>query len=109
MSTQTITSTNNLKKLSSSVKDQYTLWQILSSWASVALSMGFSYWVIMPILLSRVSVNPFTYLFLMITGLIWQIVLAYLILKREVKPFTSEKRRLNKIHVKRLHDVTKFL
>ena len=90
MSTQTITSTNNLEKLSSSVKDQYTLWQILGIWASVALPMGFNYWVIMPILLSRVSVNPFTYLFLMITGLVWQSILAYLILKREVKPFTWE-------------------
>ena len=88
MSTQTITPTNNLKELSTSVKDQYTPWQILGIWASVALPMGFSYWVIMPVLLSRVSGNPFTYLFLMITGLVWQGVLAYLILKREVKPFT---------------------
>ena len=91
MSTQTITSTNNLEKLSSSVKDQYTLWQILGIWASVALPMGFNYWVIMPILLSHGSANPFTYLFLMISGLVWQGVLAYLILKREVKPFTREK------------------
>ena len=88
MTIQELTSTNNVQKLSSHAKDQYTIWQVLSIWASVALPMGFSYWVIMPVLLSRVNVNPFTYLFLMITGLVWQGVLAYLILKREVKPFT---------------------
>jgi len=70
--------------------EQYSLAKILGIWASIALPMGFSYWAIMPILLSRMSVNPFTYLFLMITGLVWQGVLAYLILKREVKPFTRE-------------------
>ena len=67
MSTQTITPTNNLEEVSTSVKDQYTFWRILGIWASVALPMGFSYWVITPFLISHGSVNPFTYLFLMIT------------------------------------------
>ena len=88
MSTQTITPTNNLEELSTSVKDQYTLWQILGIWASVALPMGFSYWVIMPILLSRENASPFTFLFLMVAGLVWQGILAYIIIRQEVKPFT---------------------
>jgi membrane protease YdiL (CAAX protease family) len=88
MSTQELTSTSNVQELSSHAKVQYTIWQILGIWTSVALPMGFSYWVIMPFLVSRVSVNPFTYLFLMVSGLVWQGVLAYLILKQEVKPFT---------------------
>jgi membrane protease YdiL (CAAX protease family) len=50
--------------------------------------MGLIYWVIMPILLSGGSVSPFTFLFLIIAGLIWQGVLAYILLRREVKPFT---------------------
>lgn len=73
-----------------SKQDQYTLWQILGIWAGAALPMGLSYWVIMPILLSRGDVNPFTYLFLMILGLVWQCVFAYILLRREVKPFTWE-------------------
>lgn len=68
--------------------EQYTLWQILGIWAGAALPMGLIYWVIMPILLSRGSVSPFTFLFLIIAGLIWQGVLAYILLRREVKPFT---------------------
>jgi len=71
MSTQTITPTNNLEEVSTSVKDQYTPWRILGIWASVAVPMGFSYWVVMPILISRGSVNPFMYLFLTTLGLVW--------------------------------------
>ena len=90
MSTKEITSTNNVQELSIHAEGQYTLWQILGIWAGAALPMGLVYWVIVPILLSRGSVSPFTYLFLLITGLVWQGVLAYLILKQEVKPFTWE-------------------
>ena len=71
-----------------SKQDQYTLWQILGIWAGAALPMGLTYWVIMPILLSRGSVTPFMFLFLMAAGLVWQGVLAYILLRREVKPFT---------------------
>jgi len=91
MSTQELTSTNNLLELAmNSKKNQYTLWQILGIWASVALPMGFSYWVIMPMLLSRGNVNPFTYLFLIVLGLVWQGIVVYILLRREVKPFTWE-------------------
>ena len=78
MSTQEITSN----------KDQYTLWQTLGIWAGAALPMGLSYWVIMPILLSRGNTYPFTFLFLINLCLVWQGVLAYILLRREVKPFT---------------------
>jgi membrane protease YdiL (CAAX protease family) len=68
--------------------EQYSLWQILGIWASAALPMGLIYWVIMPILISRVDVNPFVYLILIVLGLVWQGVVAYLLLRREVRPFT---------------------
>jgi membrane protease YdiL (CAAX protease family) len=91
MSTQTITSMNTSKELATSYEqNQYTLWQILGIWASVALPMGLIYWAIMPILLSRGNANPFTYLFLMSFGLIWQGVVAYILLRREVKPLIWE-------------------
>ena len=50
--------------------------------------MGLSYWLIMPILLSRGNTYPFTYLFLMVAGMIWEGVLAYILLRREAQPFT---------------------
>jgi membrane protease YdiL (CAAX protease family) len=89
MSTQEITSANNLQALSTNYEQsQYSLWQILGIWASVALPMGLIYWVVMPILLSRGSANPFTFLFLINLCLVWQGVLAYILLRREVKPLT---------------------
>jgi len=89
MSTQVITSENDLQERSTSYEhDQYTVWQILGIWASAALPMGLIYWVVIPILLSRGSVSPFAFLFLINAGLIWQGVLAYILLRREVNPFT---------------------
>jgi membrane protease YdiL (CAAX protease family) len=70
---------------------QYTLTQMLGIWASVALPMGLIYWVVMPILIPRVDVSPgMLYLNLIVLGMVWQAVVAYLILRREVKPFTWE-------------------
>jgi membrane protease YdiL (CAAX protease family) len=89
MSTQTITATNTLPEVSISYKhSQYTLGQILGIWAGAALPMGLNYWVIMPMLLSRGNVNPFVSLFLFVAALIWEGVFAYLLLRREVTPFT---------------------
>jgi hypothetical protein len=89
MSTQAIPSTKHLHATTLSAENaQYTLWQILGIWASAALPMGLTYWVIMPILLSSGNVHPFAFLFLINLGLVWQGVVAYLILRREVKPFT---------------------
>jgi membrane protease YdiL (CAAX protease family) len=71
--------------------EQYTLWQILGIWALAALPMGFILWVIMPILVPRLTVHPgLVYYPLIVLGLVWQGVLAYIILRREVKPFTWE-------------------
>jgi membrane protease YdiL (CAAX protease family) len=70
---------------------QYRLGKILVIWAAAAVPMGLIVWVLMPILISRVNIVPgFMTLPLLTLGLIWQGVLAYLILRREVKPFTWE-------------------
>jgi membrane protease YdiL (CAAX protease family) len=64
---------------------------MLTIWASVALPMGVIYWVVMPILTPRVDVNPgMLYLNLVVLGMVWEGVVAYVILRREVKPFTWE-------------------
>lgn len=73
---------------STSNKNQYTLWQILGIWAGAALPMGLIYWVIVPLLISRGNTYPFTFLLLINIGLVWECILAYIILRREVKPFT---------------------
>ena len=71
--------------------DQYTVWHILGIWALVALPMGLIYWVVMPILIPRVNMEPgFLYLILITLGMVWEGVVAYIILRREVKPFTWE-------------------
>jgi membrane protease YdiL (CAAX protease family) len=92
MSTQAITATDNLHEPAlSSEKDQYTPWQILGIWASVALPMGLIHWVVTPILIPRVDIEPgFLYLILITTGLVWEGIVAYMILRWEVKPFTWE-------------------
>jgi membrane protease YdiL (CAAX protease family) len=69
--------------------NQYTLPQILGIWASIALPMGLIYWVVTPILIPRVDIEPgFLYLVLIALGLVWEGVVAYVILRREVRPFT---------------------
>jgi membrane protease YdiL (CAAX protease family) len=71
--------------------EQYSLWQILGIWASAALPMGLIFWVIMPMLIPHLTIEPgFVYLVLITLGLIWQGVVAYILLRREVKPFTWE-------------------
>jgi membrane protease YdiL (CAAX protease family) len=71
--------------------EQYSLAKILGIWASVALPTGLSLWVVMPILLPYVNVNPgFLFLILITFVQVWQGVFAYIILRREVKPFTWE-------------------
>ena len=78
-----------LRRTQAEQLDQYSLWQILGIWAAAAVPMGLIMWVLMPTLILRVNIVPgFMTLPLMAAGLIWQAVLAYLILRREVKPFT---------------------
>ncbi|MCP4396670.1 MAG: CPBP family intramembrane metalloprotease [bacterium] len=77
--------------------EQYSLTKILAIWASVAVPMGLITWVIIPFLIPRVAVKPgLIFLSLITLGLVWQGVVSFIILKREVVPFTWEtlKKRL---------------
>lgn len=77
--------------------EQYSLTKILAIWASVALPMGLILWVIAPFLIPRVNMDPgLLYLSLVTLGVVWQGVVSFVILKREVVPFTWEnlKKRL---------------
>jgi membrane protease YdiL (CAAX protease family) len=86
MSTQEITSTNNLRELSmNSKEDQYTLWQVLGIWLAAGAAMGLLGWVVYPVM--SASLPPLDAGLLRIklftVGLIWQFVLAMVILYRE--------------------------
>jgi membrane protease YdiL (CAAX protease family) len=71
---------------------QYSLMEILGIWAGAALPMGLIVWALMPILIPRVNMElGFLSLILATLGLVWQGVFAFIILRREVKPFTWEK------------------
>lgn len=84
-------STLTAQKTPTLTSEQYNLWQILGIWASVSLPMGLILWVVMPLLIPRVSIDPGILYFNLVTlGLVWQGVVAYIILRREVKPFTWE-------------------
>ena len=88
MSTQAIATTNTLQERSTSY-DQYTLWQILSIWAAATLPLALTFWVIVPVLGPLVAIHQgLFYMSLMVASLIWQTALSYLLLRREVKPFT---------------------
>jgi hypothetical protein len=79
------------ERSTSCTQDQYTLWQILGIWTSISLPMGLNYWVILPILSPFLKVNAgILYLILTTLGLVWQGVVAFLLLRREVQPFIWE-------------------
>ena len=86
MSTQELTSTNNLQKVSTNYKkDQYTLWQILGIWLAGGAPMWILAWLVYPALsqgLSTVDAGPLL-LKLLLIGLVWEFVLAMIILYRE--------------------------
>jgi membrane protease YdiL (CAAX protease family) len=86
MSAQELTSTNRLPGLSiSSGKDQYTLWQVIGIWLAGSAPMWLLSWVAYPALsagLTPVEAGLLR-MKLLIIGLIWQFVLAMLILYRE--------------------------
>jgi CAAX protease family protein len=86
MSTQEMTSTNNVQAFSvSDRKGQYTLWQVLGIWLAAGAPMGLLGWVAYPVMSAGLPpldagllrIKLFT------VGLIWQFVLAMLILYRE--------------------------
>ncbi len=77
--------------------EQYPLWKILAIWAVVTIPMGLSLWWITPtFLVPRMPVPGLGYLALATAGLWWQAVVAFVLLRREVRPFTWEglRRRL---------------
>ncbi len=86
MSTQEITSTNNLQKLSINYKkDQYTLWQVLATWLAAGAPMWLLGWVAYPAMSAGHSAMDAGLLRinLLTVGLIWQFVFAMIILYRE--------------------------
>jgi uncharacterized protein len=86
MSTQEITSTNNLQELSTSYKqDQYTLWQILGIWLAGGAPMWLLGWVVYPALsagLAPTAAGLLRYTLLTV-GLAWEFLLAMIMLYRE--------------------------
>jgi hypothetical protein len=86
MSTQEITATNNLQELSMNYeKGQYTLWQILGIWLAAGIPMWLLSWGAYPALsdgLSAIDAGLLRMKLLMV-GLIWQFLLAMIILYRE--------------------------
>jgi uncharacterized protein len=86
MSTQEITSGNKLQELSVSAgKGQYTLWQILGIWLAAGAPMWLLGWVAYPALSTGLSAIDAGLLRMKLftVGLIWQFVLAMIILYRE--------------------------
>ncbi len=98
MSTQEITSTNQVHEVSTSRKtDQYTLWQILAIWLAAAAPMGLLGWVAYPALSAGLPPLDAGLLRmkLFIVGMVWQFVLAMVILYREegnIRPGTISRR-----------------
>lgn len=86
MSTQEIISTNNLDELAlNSRKDQYTLSQILAIWLAAGLPMGLLGWVVYPAISAGLAPLDAGLLRMKLfaIGLVWQFVLAMIILYRE--------------------------
>ena len=88
MSTQAITTTNNLNEISIKDKtDQYTLWQILGIWALAAIPMGILSWIVFPAVSPDFRVDPLgagvTRLVLLTIGLIWLFILSMIIVRKE--------------------------
>jgi len=98
MSTQESTSTNSSKEFAMNLKkNQYTLWQILRIWLAAGIPMWLLGWVAYPTL--SVDLPPINAgllrVKLLAIGLIWQFVLAMMILYREegdIRPKTMRRR-----------------
>jgi uncharacterized protein len=65
--------------------EQYSLATILSMWAAVSLPMALLAWVVGPLSSPHLPLHPgITHWLLMIAGMIWQTVVALVILRREL-------------------------
>ncbi len=83
MATQEITATNNLQELSmNSEKGQYTLWQVLGIWLAAGAPMWLLSWVAYPAMSTGLSpINAgLLRIELLAVGLIWEFVLAMIVL-----------------------------
>lgn len=68
---------------------QYSLAQVLGLWAAAALPMGALLWFLMPaVVVPRSDFPALAYLLLATAGLVWQGLVAFVVLRREVRPFT---------------------
>ena len=85
MSTQEITSTNQMQLASTYPQKQYTLWQIFGIWLAAGAPMWLLGWLVYPVLSVNLPVLEAGLLRmkLMAIGLVWQFVLAMIILYRE--------------------------
>ena len=65
--------------------EQYTLWQILGIWASVALPMALLGWVVAPAIIPYSPLHPgITYWLVIITGMGWETIVSLVILYQEL-------------------------
>jgi uncharacterized protein len=86
MSTQEITSTNNLQAYSTnSAQSQYSLWQILGIWLAAGAPMWLFGWVAYPALSTGLPLMDAGLLRMKLftIGLVWQFMLAMIIVYRE--------------------------
>ena len=85
MSTQEVTSTNELPELSTTGKGQYALWQVLGIWLATGAPMWLLGWVVYPAM--SVGASPaeagLMRIKLLTAGLVWEFILAMIILYRE--------------------------
>ena len=64
--------------------NQYSLAKILGIWIAASAPMGILAWIVFPAFKDSVSMHPGIFLWvLMIIGLMWQVVLSFIILYRE--------------------------
>jgi uncharacterized protein len=85
MTTPEITSSNNTRDFSSFAKEQYSLWQIFGIWLAAGAPMWLLGWVVYPVLSVGLATLDAGLLRmkLMTVGLVWQFVLAMIIVYRE--------------------------
>lgn len=85
MSTQELASTNKAQEISTSMKGQYTLWQILGIWFAAGAPLWIVAWVVHPILSQGLSPleSGLLWMKLDLAALVWQFVLSMLIVYRE--------------------------
>jgi len=85
MSTQELTSTNNVQGLSTTAKNQYTLRQILGIWLAGGAPIWIFAWLVYPVLSQGLSAmdRGLLWMRLDLIALVWQFVLSMLVLYRE--------------------------